>query len=133
MPSENGEIRDLLGGVSNAPPASERVRVLLPMPMGNGYDYALPEGVTADPGQFVEVPLGPRRLIGVIWPDEADPTVPDKKLKSVLRVLDAPALSLATMEFVDWVARYTLSPRGTVLRLVMRSGQQLTPPKPQTG
>ncbi len=116
-----------------APAALKRVRVLLPLPVGDGYDYALPQGVTATPGQFVRVPLGPREVIGVIWPDTPDETVPDTKLRPVTDVFDAPPLSSDVMAFVDWVAGYTLFSRGVVLRMVMRSGQALASVKPQTG
>ncbi|WP_370335460.1 primosomal protein N' [Parvularcula marina] len=111
----------------------ERVHVLLPMPVGDGYDYVLTAGMTAPPGSFVIVPLGPREMVGVVWPEPTDPDLPERKLKPVSEVIDAPPLSADVMAFVDWVANYTISPRGTVLRLVMRSGQQLSPPKPQTG
>jgi primosomal protein N' (replication factor Y) len=104
-----------------------RVKVLLPLPAGDGYDYAVPEGMAVGPGDFVVVPLGPRWVIGVAWHDQPDRSVPDAKLKEVADVLDTPPLSPAVMDFVDWVARYCLSPRGVVLRLVMRSGRALEP------
>lgn len=116
-----------------SPNLSRRCKVLLPLPMGDGYDYLLPEGVEAVPGHFVRVPLGPREVIGVVWDDAPDPDVPVAKVKTVLSVVEAPPLSKSVRSFVDWVSQYMLSPRGTVLRLVMRSGQQLIPPKPQTG
>ncbi|MEM9989716.1 MAG: DEAD/DEAH box helicase family protein, partial [Pseudomonadota bacterium] len=114
----------------DAPAPKLRVKVLLPLPMGDGYDYAV-EGETAPPpGSFVKVPLGPREVIGVVWSVTPDASVPDKKLKSVLEVIDTPPLHEDVIAFVDWVAQYTISPRGAVLRLVMRSGQALAPVKP---
>ena len=59
-----------------------RVKVLLPLPAGNGYDYAVPEGMDVSPGDFVVVPLGPRKVIGVAWTDPADGGVDDAKLKA---------------------------------------------------
>ena len=108
-----------------AAPPVPRVKVLLPLPAGNGYDYAVPEGMDVAPGDFVVVPLGPRKVIGVAWADGADGAVDDAKLKAVVGRLDAPPLSPAVMDFVDWVAAYCVAPRGVVLRLVMRSGQAL--------
>ena len=115
------------------PAPLERVRVLLPLPVGEGYDYALPQGVKASSGQFVRVPLGPREVMGVVRSDPPDASVPDEKLRPVTEVLTAPPLSRDTMDFVDWVAGYTLFSRGVVLRMVMRSGQALAPVTPQTG
>ncbi|MBB4658335.1 primosomal protein N' [Parvularcula dongshanensis] len=111
--------------IAGAPEPKVRVKVLLPLPAGNGYDYAVPDGMIVGPGDFVVVPLGPRKVIGVAWGDEADGSVPDAKLKEVVGVLDAPPLSADVRDFVDWVAAYCVSPRGVVLRLVMRSGSAL--------
>lgn len=107
------------------PVAMVRVKVLLPLPAGNGYDYAVPAGMDVGPGDFVTVPLGPRKVIGVAWHDVADGTVDDAKLKAIEGRLDVPPLGPAVMDFVDWVASYCVAPRGVVLRLVMRSGQAL--------
>ena len=37
------------------------------------------------------------------------------------------------MRFVDWVADYTLAPRGMILRMVLRSAGALEPEKPMVG
>ncbi|MBL8652942.1 MAG: primosomal protein N', partial [Alphaproteobacteria bacterium] len=63
-------------------PASSRVRVALPMRLGP-YDYAVPDGMTLAPGDFVRVPLGPRVEIGVVWDEAADPDFDAAKLKPV--------------------------------------------------
>jgi hypothetical protein len=47
------------------PPSARIVSVLLPQPLPEPFDYELPEGMTAPPGSFVVVPLGPREMIGV--------------------------------------------------------------------
>ena len=44
----------------------ELVGVLTTEPLGRILDYRAPEG-GCGLGDFVEVPLGPRRVIGVIW------------------------------------------------------------------
>ena len=46
--------------------AGELVGVLTTEPLGRVLDYKAPEGGCGD-GDFVEVPLGPRRVIGVVW------------------------------------------------------------------
>ncbi len=44
-----------------------RVGVLLPMPFDEPLDYAVPEGMTLDAGDFVLVELGTRQTVGVVW------------------------------------------------------------------
>ena len=46
--------------------AGELVAVLTTEPLGRVLDYKAPEGGCGD-GDFVEVPLGPRKVIGVVW------------------------------------------------------------------
>ena len=84
------------------------VSVLLPLPVVGPYDYRVPDGAQVVPGAFVEVPLGPRRLIGVIW-GVGEGVVEPKRLRDVGAVLDLPPLSPVLRDFIDWVASYTLA------------------------
>ncbi|MFN7634545.1 MAG: primosomal protein N', partial [Acetobacteraceae bacterium] len=107
------------------------VRVLLPLPLADAYDYALPDGLEAPPGAFVTVPLGSRAVIGVVWDGAAD--LPLARLKPVAETLDAPPMPDAVRRFVEWVAAYTLSPPGAVLRMAMSVPSALDPPVPRSG
>ena len=112
--------------------AFARVRVLLPLPLGGAYDYKVSPGANLRPGDFVRVPLGSRHVNGVVWDDaedEGDP-VPDEKLKRVVARLDVPAMSTPMRRFVDWVARYTMTPPGAVLRMAMSVEAALEPRRP---
>jgi len=84
------------------------------------------------PGTIVTVPLGPRLVIGAVWPDPPD-SVPPDKVRAVEQVFDTPPLPEPLIRFVDWVAGYTLSPRGMVLRMVLRSPEALLPERPLVG
>ncbi len=103
----------------------ERVKVLFPLPLGKAYDYQAPAGLKT--GSWVEAPFGGGSSIGVLWPGEAD-DLPPGKLKNVARLLPAAPLAPAMIDFIAWVAGYTMFPLGAVLRLVMRSGDALDPP-----
>jgi len=106
------------------------VRVLLPLPLGEPYDYRVPPHLDPAPGDFVEVPLGPRRVLGVVWAEGAGGRVAPEKLKDVIRRLDAPPMSPVMRRFVDWVAAYTLSPPGAVLRMAASVPTALEAPRP---
>ncbi len=108
-----------------------RVKVLFPLPLFKPYDYLAPAAL-ARPGAFVVAPFGPREIKGVIWPG-TDGDTDREKLKSVVSVCDAPPLSPELIEFIDWTANYTMSPLGSVLRMVMRSGDFVDTPSMQTG
>ena len=106
----------------------ERCGVLLPVPLGQVYDYRVPEGMSVRPGDFVRVPLGPRKLIGVIWGEGAG-DVADSKLRAVIEKMPAPPMTAVTRQFVDWVAGYTLSSPGAVLKMAMSVTDAIEPPK----
>jgi len=105
-----------------------RCGVLLPVPFGQVYDYLVPDGVTLGAGDFVRVPLGPRKMAGVVWgPGEGG--FADAKLKTVIEKLPAVAMADVTRRFIDWVAGYTLSSPGAVLKMAMSVTDALEPPK----
>ena len=118
---------------ASSPPsgAAERVRVLLPLPLGGGYDYRVPRawGDLAE-GAFVRVPLGSREAVGVVW-GEAEGGFAPAKLRDVIATLDCPPLGAELRRLVDWVAAYTLAPPGAVLRMAMSVREALEPARPR--
>ncbi len=108
----------------------DRVAVLLPLPVEGAYDYLVPEDVSLAIGDLVEVPLGRRFDIGVVW-GAGDGDVDPAKLKDVAHRLDLPRLPLALLSFIDWVADYTVQPRGVVLRMALRSSRGIKPQAPE--
>lgn len=105
-----------------------RVGVLLPVPLGHVYDYRVPDGLELRAGDFVRVPLGPRKMIGVVWGAGAG-DVPEAKLRAVLERLPAPPMADVTRRFVDWIAGYTLSAQGAVLKMAMSVEDALEDPR----
>ncbi|WP_108660781.1 primosomal protein N' [Acuticoccus kandeliae] len=110
-------------------PEPHRVSVLLPHQLGL-LTYTASEPLA--PGLVVAVPLGRRDVLGVVWDDAPDETIEAARLKPVRGVVSLVALTDDLRRFVDFVARYTMTPRGAVLKMVLRSGEGLTEAKPQT-
>ena len=104
------------------------VRVLLPLPLADAYDYSVPEGLDVAVGQFVIVPLGKRETLGVVW-GEGTGEVAVARLRDVIEVLPALPMADPLRRFIDWVAAYTLAPPGAVLRMAMSSPSALEAPK----
>ncbi|MCC5957842.1 MAG: primosomal protein N' [Rhodobacteraceae bacterium] len=93
--------------------------VLTTEPVGSGVlDYLAPEG-GCWLGAFVDVPLGPRRVVGVVW-GTAEGKFARNKLRQVIRVLDAAPLRAELRDFLTRVADYTLTPLPAMLRLATR-------------
>ncbi len=114
-----------------------RVPILLPVALEQTYDYLLPEGMSVAPGQFVLVPFGPQHRIGIVWDRPAGldaKPVEAKRLKAVSEVLtEVPPLPHITLRFVEWIAKYTLSPLGMVARMMMGASSVFEPVKPRFG
>jgi primosomal protein N'' len=108
-------------------PAS--VPVLVPMPADRAFSYAVPEGGTVVPGQIVQIPLGPRRVPGVVWDGPAD-EIDTKKLRAIEQVFECPPLDEKMRRFIDWVSAYTLSPPGLVARMALRAPAAFEPEPP---
>jgi primosomal protein N' (replication factor Y) len=97
-----------------------RVPVMLPYPFKKPFDYSVPTALDPRPGDVVMVPLNRREEIGVVWDAPPDPSVPDRKLKPLIAIVDTPPMGESLRRFVDWVASYTLSPPGEVMAMALR-------------
>ncbi len=102
------------------------VAVLTTQPLGRALDYRAPEG-GCRPGAYVEVPLGPRKVLGVVWgPGQGDYDL--SKIRSVSRVLDAAPMRDEMRVFLERAAEYTLTPMPAMLRLATRAPGLGDPP-----
>jgi primosomal protein N' (replication factor Y) len=119
------------GGGVDRPERSRRLRVMLPLPLPEPLDYLMPDGAPLpEPGSFVRVELGPRRLVGVVWVGDGG-EVPVERLKAVLEVLPTPPLRPELRRFVERVADYAMAPPGMVMRMAMSVEEALLPPAPR--
>src|SRR5262245_3628666 len=110
------------------------VDVLVPVALDQAYSYRVPEDMALAPGDIVCVPLGARAATAVVWAENPKPNPRlDNRLKDIDERLDVPPLKDELRRFVDWVSTYTLSPRGMVLRMGLRMGEDLGPARERVG
>ena len=110
------------------------VDVLVPVALNHVYSYRVPRGMELKPGDVVCVPLGPREVVAVVWAENANPDPRlHNRLKDIGEKLDVPPLKGELRSLVDWVANYTLSARGMVLRMTLRMGENLGPERVRMG
>jgi primosomal protein N' (replication factor Y) (superfamily II helicase) len=104
-----------------------RVRVILLTQAVGPFDYKLPDGIDAPPGSIVIVPLGPRRILGVVWDADilAGDAIDAKRLRAIYEVVDSPPLKPEMRRLVDWVAEYYLTSHAAVLRMVLSSSSAI--------
>lgn len=120
--------------VSDPAPAPPVLRIALPVPLPQLFDYAPPGGSTArsgDIGRRVRVPFGPRELIGIV----AGVGAPEGAgaLREALAWLDdAPLLHGELAASLRWLARYTHAPLGEVLATALPAELRRGEPLPDT-
>ncbi len=100
------------------------VSVLLAQPLPEPFDYILPDGMEAEEGAFVVVPLGSREVMGVVWGHKDSSE--HARLKVVSAVIDtAPPLPKSVRDFIERAASYSCASLGYMLAMTMRSREAL--------
>ena len=108
--------------------------VLVPLGIDEPYSYAVPDGLALAVGDLVHVPLGPRIVTGVVWQLSDAPRFANRaRLRAIDARVEVEGFRPELMGFLDWLAAYTLAPRGTVLRMALRLNENLGPPRPRVG
>jgi len=103
--------------------------VLIPLPVSEAFDYEVPEGLDLMRGDQVAVPLGPRLMRGVVS-EVRETTGSNRRLKPIDHALDEPRLPERTVDFVEWAARWTLSPPGEMAAAALK-GLRAPRPRPE--
>ena len=106
------------------------VAVLTTQPLDRTLDYRAPEGGCAV-GAFVQVPLGPRQVPGVVWA-KGTGDYDISKVRPVTRVLDVAPMRDELRDFLVRAGQYTLTPLSAMLRLATRAPGLSDPPSMRT-
>ncbi|MGE3142458.1 MAG: primosomal protein N', partial [Hyphomonadaceae bacterium] len=104
----------------------DKVAVLFPLPLPEPFDYRAASALKIEPGAHVVAPIGPRLVRGVVWRVEKNAPAA-ANLKAIEEVLPAAPLPEISRRFIDWAAKYLVTPPGNVLRMVARSPEALLP------
>ncbi|HSC17718.1 MAG TPA: primosomal protein N' [Rhizomicrobium sp.] len=107
-----------------------RAGVLLPLRLAGTYDYVIDQDLPR--GTLVNAPLGPRQYLAAVW-RAADGEIEEAKLKRAEPLPGHPRLPDSLCDFVDWVAKYTLTSAGLVLGLALRCPQAFEAEQPRIG
>ena len=99
------------------------VRVALPLPLPQVFDYAASDASAADIGRCVKVPFGRGERSGLIVALGAEAEVELARLRTVHHIQrDVPPLPADWLELVAFVARYYHAPIGEVVALALPPG-----------
>jgi primosomal protein N' (replication factor Y) len=113
---------------------SQLVRVAVPVPLADAFDYLPPAGALPPAiGSRVRVPFGRRKRVGVVVAYADSSALPAARLKRVDEVLDAsPTVGSELLQTLEWAAAYYHHPIGEVvshaLPGLLREGRPLEEP-----
>ncbi|MDM8335452.1 replication restart helicase PriA [Wolbachia pipientis] len=92
------------------------VDVLLPLPIDQLFSYAVEENTEISIGDYVVVPFGKKRLIGIVWKCS---NKSDRKLKFIEQKINLSSIRPKLITFAEWVAQYNLIPIGMLAKVIM--------------
>ena len=97
--------------------------ILLPNIFNHPFTYE--SDIELKIGDFVEVPFGKSKMIGVVWDNFEKNNNKNFKIKKIIRKLQIPNLKKNTLDFLNWFSEYNLVPKGMALKLVLLSGKPI--------
>jgi primosomal protein N' (replication factor Y) len=118
---------------AGAPSGAWVADVLAPVALDQAFTYRVPPGLDLAPGDAVEIPLGPRETAGVVWSVRRLADAGPNTLRLISAKRDLPPVAPPMRAFVDWIAAWTLAPRGMVLRMATRAPDAAGPEPTRVG
>tara|TARA_Y100000748_G_C15130894_1_gene346097 strand:- start:36 stop:494 length:459 start_codon:yes stop_codon:yes gene_type:complete len=70
-------------------------------------------------GDYVVVPFGKSKIIGVVWDEFEKNNKKSFKIKKVLKRIEISSLKKDTIKFLSWFSQYNLIPKGMALKMTM--------------
>ena len=98
---------------------SQIIKVAIDVPVDDLFDYRCREQV--DIGQFVVVPFGSRKLIGIVVEVGVNTTLPPNKIKEVIRVDEESLFNMELFKLFRFVASYYQYPIGQTIHTAVPS------------
>ena len=103
--------------------------VLLPNIFGHPFTYKSKSKLQI--GQYVKVPFGKSKMIGVIWHKFQEDINKKFKVKNIINEINTPKLNLKTIKFFEWFSEYNMVPLGMSLKLHLLSNNTFEKLKPE--
>ncbi len=101
-----------------------RIPILLPNIFNHPFTYKS-SNLNLKLGDYVEVPFGKSKKIGIIWDEFEKNKNKQYLIKNVIRKLEIPSLNLETINFLKWFSEYNMVPIGMSLKLHLLSNEAI--------
>ena len=100
-----------------------KVPILLPKVFNHPFTYET--SLKLKLGDYVEVPFGNSKTVGVVWDEFENNQFKNFKTKKVIKKLNLPNLSKKMVNFINWFSEYNIIPKGMALKLSLSSNDIL--------
>ncbi|MCH2038154.1 MAG: primosomal protein N' [Rickettsiales bacterium] len=104
--------------------------IMLPLPFDQAFSYQIPDALSLERGDIVKVLFRNRHYHGVVWRLWDNETLPTYKTHMVIEKVKLPPIPASLLDFIDWMAHFTISPTGMVLKLCITAKEAFKPIKP---
>ena len=101
-----------------------KIPVLLPNIFNHPFTYKS-SNLNLKLGDYVEVPFGKIKKIGIIWDEFEKNKNKQYLIKTVIRKLEIPSLNPETINFLKWFSEYNMVPIGMSLKLHLLSNEAI--------
>ena len=99
-----------------------KIPVLLPNIFDNPFTYET--DINLSVGDYVLVPFGKSKMVGVVWDYFEKPINKKFLLKKISKKLEIEPLNKKTIKFLNWFSEYNLVPKGMSLKLHILSNEE---------
>ena len=89
------------------------------------YPFTYNSDLNLKVGDYVIVPFGKTKLVGIVWDDFEKNKNKQYLIKNVIRKLQVPSLNLETINFLKWFSEYNIVPIGMSLKLHLLSNEAI--------
>ena len=100
------------------------IPVLIPRIFNYPLTYRSENTTSLKEGDFVIVPFGKSKEVGVIW-DKVQPTSKNIKIRSIERKLEKISINRSLINFINWFSMYNLVSKGMVLKMCIGNKSNL--------
>ena len=98
--------------------------VLIPRIFNYPLTYCSDNTTSLKEGDFVIVPFGKSKEVGVIW-DKVQPTPKNIKIRSIEKKLEKISINRSLISFINWFSMYNLVSKGMVLKMCIGNKSNL--------
>jgi len=90
------------------------------------YPFTYESDLNLKIGDFVEVPFGKSKIVGVVWTEFEKKKDKNFKIRKIIRKLEIPQLKKNILDFLNWFAEYNIIPKGMAFKLILLSGKPVS-------